>query len=478
MKSKGAGRSRHSAGIFGQRPVRPDELPAIMRKHIATGTMGAAWGNVITGIIFVYFGNAIGLTRLQWGILGGISSWVVVMQPLGTMLAELAGSRRLVWFWTALADRVLRIAGIVGAFLLWQAGSTAGYLLFMAAVSAATLLGNLAPGAWFGWLSRIIPREVQGTFWGRRDSWISLIIILVALPSGFVMDLVPRDGKLATATVILAAASVLGLLDIFIHVTLPEPPMRRAASRGTFAGMLSPLKDRGFRPWLAFTACWNFSLFLGGGLANLYFMENLGFKNDLFGGMIASTVVGLGGTLLASRRAGRMVDRFGVKRMLAASHLFWSLVPAIWLFATPRSAFFWVGFAGVVGGIFSTAAANASVKLSTRFPAPQDAAMYMSIFSMIGSLAGGFGALGAGLLLSVAGAWSVSVLGLIVTAFPVLFVVSTLLRFVTLFTLLPRVRTTGAAREERTFLLPLFFEGLPGIERFRRQPPGSTRPRR
>jgi hypothetical protein len=103
--------------------------------------------------------------------------------------------------------------------------------------------------------------------------------------------------------------------------------------------------------------------------------------------------------------------------------------------------------------------------------------MYMSIFSMIGSLAAGFGALAAGLFLNAAGAWSISLLGLLVTAFPVLFVASTLLRFATLFTLLPRVRTTSAAREERTFLLPLFFEGLPGIQRFRRQPPSDGRPR-
>jgi hypothetical protein len=441
-----------------------------MRKHIATGAMGSAWGTLITGIIYVYFGNAIGLTRLQWGILGGIGSWVVVMQPLGTMLAERVGSRRLVWFWTALADRVLRMIGIVGAFLLWRAGHTAGYLVLMAAVCLGTLVGNLSPGPWFGWLCTIIPQDVQGTFWGRRDSWISLIVILVTLPSGLLMDLVPRNGKLETAVLLLVAASFLGFLDTLIHGTLPEPPVRAAITRGTFTGMLTPLRDRGFRPWLAFTASWNFSLFLGGSLATLYFMENLGFKNNLLGGMISVTILGLLGTLLAARRVGRMVDRLGVKRMLAAGHLFWSFVPAVWLFALPGNAVFWVGLAGAVGGVFSAAATNASVKLITRFPAPEDSGMYMAISTMIGSVAGGLGSLAAGVFLNVMGAWSVQILGLVVSAFPVLFAASALLRFVTVFTLLPRVRTTPAAqREERLFLLPLFFEGLPGISRVLRR---------
>ncbi len=470
MKSKSAGRPRPAASYFTQRPVRPGELPAIMRKHIATGTLGSAWGNVITGIIYVYFGNAIGLSRLQWGILGGISSWVVVAQPLGTMIAERVGSRRLVWFWTSLADRVLRMVGIVGAFLLWRAGSTSGYLVFMAGVCIGTLVGNLSPGPWYGWLCTIIPQEVHGTFWGRRDSWISLVVILVTLPSGLLMDLVPRGGKLETATVILVAASFLGFLDILVHGTLPEPPVRSAASHGSLASMLTPLRDRGFRPWLVFTACWNFSQFLGFALSNLYFMENLGFKNDLFGGMIAITIVGLLGTFLAARRVGRMVDRFGVKRMLAVSHLLWASVPVFWLLALPATALVWVGIAGVVGSVFSTAAVNASVKLVTRFSAPEESGMYMSISTMIGSFAAGLGSLAAGLFLNAVGAWSVTVLGLVLSAFPVLFAASTLLRYATVFGLLPKIRATPSAeREGMTFLLPMFFEGLPGLGRISRR---------
>src|SRR5579864_7143879 len=65
--SGGAGQ-REKASYFTRRPVRPGELPRLMNKHIITGTMGSAWGNLIGGIILIYFGNAIGMTQLQWGI--------------------------------------------------------------------------------------------------------------------------------------------------------------------------------------------------------------------------------------------------------------------------------------------------------------------------------------------------------------------------------------------------------------------------
>jgi MFS family permease len=225
-----AGRMKY----FLHRHVQPGELPSLMKKHIFTGTLGSAWGAVITGIIYVFFGNAIGMTQFQWGILGGLSAWVVVVQPLGAMLGERAGSRKLVWFWTALTDRVLRLVGVAVAFFLWRAGHPGAYLFFMLGICVATLIGNLSPGPWFGWLATIIPREVQGTFWGRRDSWISLVVMAVILPSGLLMDLVPPGGKLEIAAIILAAASVLGLVDIIIHGTIPEPPLAVKSSAPGF----------------------------------------------------------------------------------------------------------------------------------------------------------------------------------------------------------------------------------------------------
>lgn len=469
------GRQRY----FLRRPVQPGELPSLMKKHIFTGTLGSAWGVVITGIIYVYFGNAIGMTQFQWGILGGLSAWVVVVQPLGALLGENAGSRKLVWFWTALTDRVLRLVGVVVAFLLWRAGHPAAYLFFMLGICVATLIGNLSPGPWFGWLATIIPQEVQGTFWGRRDSWISLVVIAVILPSGLLMDLVPPGGKLEIAAVILAAASVLGLVDIFIHGTIPEPPLAAKSSGGSLSGMLVPLRDKSFRPWLVFTASWNLSMGLGGALCVLYFMENLRFKNDLLGGMFAVSVTGLVGTLLAARTVGRMVDRIGVKRVLFIGYFFWCMIPAIWLFATPRTAIFWVGLAGLIGGIFPAAATNAGVKLVTRFPAPEESGMYMAVSTMVGSIAGGLASLIAGRFLYFMGERSITVLGLVVSAFPLLFIVSFILRLISTFTLIPKIRVTGGLREEeRPFLLPLFFEGVPGINRIMRTQRNRRKKRR
>ena len=458
-------RSGRARGYFAQKPIPHTDLPAIMRKHIFTGALATMWGNLIAGIVYVFFGNAIGMSQLQWGILGGIGAWVVAVQPLGALLGERTGSRKLVWFWFALADRLLRFIGIIAAYLLWRAGHPLAYLVLMAAVCAGSLVGNVANAPWYGWLATIIPQDIQGTFWGRRESWISLAVIAVVLPSGLLMDLIPEEGKLEMAVIILTAAGVIGVADILIHGTIPEPPPLSGLRRSGFSNILAPLRDRRFRPWLLFTAAWNFSLFLGGSLGTLYFMENLGFKNNLLGGMIAINVVTLLGTLLASRKVGRMVDRHGIQRMLMLGHLFWSFLPAIWLFATPRTAVFWISVSSVVGGIFPAAANNAATKLVTRFPPPQESGMYMGVSSMIGNICGGFGALAAGGFLHAMGGWSFPLGRLTVSAFPLLFIASTLMRLATTVALIPRIREKGAVPlDRRQLLLPLFF-GLPSVSR-------------
>ena len=450
---------------FSQRQLGASELPAVMRTHIVTGCIGSVWGNLIGGIIFVFLGNAIGMTQFQWGVLGAVGAWVVAVQPLGALLGERTGSRKLVWFWFALSDRLLRLAGIAGAYLLWRAGHQAAYLALMSAVCVASLLGNMANAPWYGWLATIIPQEVQGTFWGRRDSWISLAVIALALPSGLVMDLVPAQGKLETAVAILAAASLIGIIDLVIHGTIPEPPVAGSPESGSFSSILAPLKNRRFRPWLIFTASWSFAQTLGGGLGTLYFMENLGFKNNLLGGIIAINVVALLGTLLAARRVGRMVDRLGISRMLMLGHFFWALLPAIWLLATPRTAVLWIGLSSLVGGIFPAAANNAATKLVTRFPHPRESGMYMAMSSLFANIAGGFGSLAAGSFLGAMGSWSLTLGKIVVSAFPLLFIASALLRLASVFALIPRIREKSAVPDDhRALLLPLFF-GLPSVGR-------------
>jgi len=448
------------SAMFRRRDVAPEELPWIMRRHILTGSLGTVWGTLIGGILFTWFGNTIGMSQFHWGLLGAIGAWVVLLQPVSALLGARCGSRKLVWYWFALAERVVRLAALAGAWLAWRAGLPSAWVILVALVALSGAAGSMSSPVWWGWLATLIPRDIQGSFWGRRDTWTSIAVAAVMLPTTFLIDRIPAGTKPAAVFSVLMAASAIGILDILLHAALPEPPVPDTKRSGSLARVLKPLRDRRFRPWLVFMGAWHLSMSLGGSLCMLYFMENLGLKDNLLGGAVALNIVSIAGSIVSARRMGRLVDRWGSRRMLLIGHVGWALLPAIWLFATPRTAVLWISVAGLVSGIFATAGNNAGLKLVTRFPAPEESPMYMAVSNATANIAAGLGSLAAGAFLQLMGGWTAALGRLTLSAFPLLFLLSFVLRMASALVFIPRIREQGARDDGPAMLLPLFF-GLP-----------------
>jgi MFS family permease len=417
-----------------------------MRKHIYTGALGNIWATLMAGIFFVYFGTAIGLTEFQWSLMAGLSSWLISAQIVSAILTERTGRRKLIWFLFAVAERTLRLAGILLALWLWSHGSHWAAVVLIGAVCLANFMGTMSSPPWLSWLADIIPEDEHGSFYGRRAAWIAASVVLVVVPSGFLIDRIHEVHKLHAVTWIFAAATLIGLLDLLIHGTLPEPPMELAPRRDVVQAMLAPLRDPAFRPWLLFNGCWTFSMTLGGVLATIYFVEHLEIKRNFLGGSLVITTVSLLGSMATGQWSGRLVDRLGPVRMLFCGHLVWATLPLFWLLATPASALPWLALASLVGGTSSTAANTASNKYITRLPPPERRAMYCAVSSSLGNLAGGLGVVMGGLIIKHLADWQVEVAGWSFGGFHVTFVASSLLRFLSAVLLIRRIPERTALR--------------------------------
>ena len=440
IKDSATNPSKSLKRYFAYRVVYPWELPSIMRKHIYTGAMGNIYALLISGIFFIYFGNAIGLTRFQWGLMGGISSIALSAQLLSARSAQRSGRRKFLWFSTALADRGLRILGIALSFWLWRSGWPYAGLVLIASVCLCNLFGAMAAPPWLSWLADIIPERQHGSFWGRRSAWISLSVLLVMIPAGAVMDRMPEASKPAMALVIFIVAGIVGLADLIIHGTIPEPRVEPSDQPDFLPQILAPVRDRGFRPWLLFNTVWTFAMTLGGALATLYFVEELGIRKNFLGGAVVLTGFALLGSMLTANWSGKVVDRIGPKRVLLGGHLAWALLPAFWFLASPAAALIWLACASIWGGAASTAAVTAANKFMTRFPPPEHRAMYVAVASCLGSLAGGVGILTAGTILKLLADWHWTAGGSTLSAFHLLFALSVALRLASTLLLVPRIR--------------------------------------
>jgi len=425
---------------FAQRVVYPSELPGIMRKHIYTGAMGSLYFNLMGGIFFVYYGNAIGLSRFEWGIMGGLASFMLASQLLSALITERLGRRKLVWFASALVGRGIRVTGILGSLWLWHIGYPHPETVLIGVIIISTFFDSFAEPPWLSWLADIIPQETQGRFWGRRSAWIASAVVAVLVPAGLLLDRLPPEWKTAGVTGIFVLAGALGIIDLLIHGTLPEPTLASPENTQISSRLTAPILDREFRPWLVFNCSWQYSMTLGGSLSMLYFLDELGIDKNLAGGAVVLNALPLVGSIITGRWSGRLVDKAGTRRVLFWGHIFWGILPIFWIVSSPATALVLLGVSSIVGGSGSTAASTAANKIVTRLPRQHDRAVYAAVSTCLGNFAGGLGVLTAGTVLLVVGDWKVSILGWPLTAFMMLFVGSLVLRLATAVVLIKRIK--------------------------------------
>ena len=430
---------------FAQRSVSAGELPGIMVRHIYTGAMGNVWGTLMAGVFLVYFGNKIGMTKFEWGIMSAIGSWMLLSEVLSAGLTQQLGHRKLLWFLCVSADRSLRMAGILAALLLWRLGMPHAGIALVVFTSAATFLGAMGNPPWFSWLADLIPEKQHGEFWGRRSAWASVSIICTLLPAALCIDRIPENLKLPAVICFFAAATFIGLLDIILHGVIPEPPMARLKDPGHRRHMMTPLRDREFRPFLVFSFAWTFASTIGAALFTVFILKDLGCDRNLFGTVVATTGSYLVGATLTAKWTGTLIDRAGAKAVMRWGYLFWAILPAAWFFFTPGNVLWLCGILNFISGFSVSAALNAFMKIQTRFPPAAHRAMYIAVSNCANYIAAGCAGLAAALLARWLEGWTWTPLGVHFGLFDVLAAISLILRLYAALFLIKPIRERSAA---------------------------------
>ncbi|HYO26605.1 MAG TPA: MFS transporter [Lacipirellulaceae bacterium] len=230
------------------------------------------------------------------------------------------------------------------------------------------VLEALGVVALWAWLADIIPAPIRGRVLGRREAWLNIGAVVGGAAAIAATMLWPRHGEwwlgqsmaeatlefqayaacgMAGATAMAAAA--IGLLGI---VDLPRGPWAAPrASRGlTLSNLWGPLRDEGFRRFMAFGLWFSFSNGVIQTPQSIYPIGPLGFSFAA-----KKTLDGASRALKAALLpwVGRRVDRRGSVRTLAVSQAIIATAPLFLLWATPINPWWilgayacWLAYAG------------------------------------------------------------------------------------------------------------------------------------
>jgi MFS family permease len=407
--------------ILKNNPSEPE-----IRKSLRFSLWDAASWSLTVGFAEMFlapYAIFLGAANVAVGLLATLPQVIGDLCQLGTSaLVRFAGSRKRLILW-GIAGQAIFLA-LAALLPLWPGQRLAGLMLFSILYWSCWMA--ITP-AWQSWMGDLVPPSERGLYFGLRSRLIQIVTFASLVAGGGVLFLF--QGKDASRGFwIILGLGVLGrLLSLaFIGRQTDVPDSESSGARFSFGDFLQNLHRTNFGRFVLYVSLFAAAVNISGSYFVPFVLEELGLG---YGAFMAFLAILFGVKFLTIPVWGRLSDRYGSRKVLALSCIFFCLPPL--LLTVSRNFWFLTGVQ-VVGGIaiggfelctFNFLLDNTAPEHRTR------AAAYYQVLTGIGIIAG---ALCGGLILKYAPfGWN---------PFAVAFLVSGILRVLLSLGLLPRIR--------------------------------------
>jgi MFS family permease len=395
----------------------------------------AAAFSAITVTALTRYGQTLGLTPFAFGVLAALPFLSAFAQIPASYLVERYGHRKQAAIFALLTHRALWLAI---AAVPWVVPRAWWWLGLLALVGLTHTFAHLGAPAIISWAADLVPGRLRGRYYAVRGQLVRIINVPICLLLGWALDRATQGGTqvlLLTLSVMLAIAALLGMVDGLLCLKLPDRWHRPRADGLPFREILrQPLANRNFRFFLGYTGFITLATGFVSPFVWLYLTEVVGVGNAtaIFMTMVGTSVV----SLFGMRMWGRLVDRWGCRRVMLVAGLLIINGATVWAFVTPATL--WVGYLLVLISSFGwpgmeLATSNLLYSMSESGRGGERlgsayAALNSAVVAVMGTLSG---LLGGGVAELLKG-WSYPVGEWRLTYHVVLFVLSGLLRIVAL----------------------------------------------
>ncbi len=454
-----------------------EKLPPRIHHAYWFQAFNAVSWQICLGTPLILFARELGAPAVVLGLLAGLAPLTSVLQLLVAPYADRIGYRKLMLRgWTA---RVVTL--VLLAALPLASGIAPPAVLIAATVGimlAFTALRGIAMCAWLPWVTSIVPRSLRGFYLSRDRIFISLASVASLAVSGvFLMG----HREMSAYAIVFGLGFAGGAVSLYFLNRIPEP----ADNAGVVAPAATPqtqwlplLRNEGFRKLVIFSATVQVVVLSTGAFVTVFAREEAHLSDGVI--LWAAAAASLAGTAALALLRNR-IDALGSRPFLGVVFLWWAVYYALWFvlaISPARSPAVAVGMmllAGFFGSIYDLALTR--LLMNTVGDQPE-ATRYFALHSVIVSVLNGFAPMVWGLALDTARALQVSVAGVGLSGYALLFAAQWLLLGLVLLMLL-QVREASSTTTRR--LLRDALIGAPRAAARRlaeRRPPSSASKRR
>ena len=309
-----------------------------LRVNILAGSIGMMFVSVAAGVPLTMLLEQLGATGVQMGLIVTLQQSTMLVQIPAAFLAGRLSRRKPYWAALALVHRILWFGPALLPLLLQEQPQAAVWSV-IACVSLSAAFAQLTVPVWFAWMADLVPPREGGRFWGLRQSVTTLAFVFMSAFSGWLLDRFAGpsspSGSYAGFSIVFSIATLLGAMDIIVHLWVPEPPAARAAAPPRILPQLRAIAgQRDFRLLTLAMGAWFFALGVTGALGNVYLKRDFGLT---YSHLAVLQIAGSLGAVAAGVLFGYVIDRIGPRVFGLILMAAGPLLGAAWFFIYPGS---------------------------------------------------------------------------------------------------------------------------------------------
>lgn len=353
------------------------------------------WDGVCFSVMFglgesylAAFGVFLNATSFQIGILGALPLFMgALSQLIGVHIMELGVSRRRLILVTAFIQSLFWIP--IAAIHWVLPPGTAAVSVLTALVVIYYSFGQFNAPIWISLIGDLVPPEVRGRYFGRRNTICGCFLIVSLIAGGTILETARLHHMLEEAfTLIFSVSLIARLVSCYFLSRHADPDfVLDPQQRFTFFQFIRRIRTSNFARYSVFHALTYFSVFLATPFFTVYMLTELQFSYVEFTAVI---VTGVGANFLFMNYWGPQCDRYGSKQVLSICSAGGALAPLLWVFSHNLWYLILIQlFGGFVWAGFQLAANNFLFDAVTP-PKRGRCAAYVAVLTSSGILLGSF----------------------------------------------------------------------------------------
>jgi len=439
-----------------------DEKPQLNRLEIMRALKYSNWDAVYATAFAILTGGAF-LTGFAlylkandfWmGIIFSVPMLAGLFQIVSSYFVELSGNRKRFCGTYSLLGRILFLPILLIPFII---PPHFRFLVFALLFLLSNVLLSITQPAWSSWISDLVPQDMRGRYFGKRNMLAGLTTLIISMPAGWFLDQATKYHRFPESVgfaSLFGVAVICALLSFAALMHQAEPPMVRsdvnhtAGLKGALSFYRMPFLDREFRAYVLFGGLFAFSQFFAAPFFLVYQLEKLKFSYTVIQVFTVYTSLL---SMISLPLWGYIGDKFGNKPIIAISTAGVALLPLLWDFTTRKHllmAYLIVTFINTASGVFWAGVGLGQFNLLIASTPMKNKSVYVGAWSAVVGLAGGIAPILSGILMTAFKPVHFVVQDFLIGNYQIVFFINTILRFVALASLKPVVERGSASAKE------------------------------